>query len=618
MENALSKSQKLSSQNNKNLFKSKSLKSKNLNVFISSNSSRNNKFKQNVNNNNLIKLHTISRSINIEDNIKKSNSTLKTKNNELFKQKISSSIMSKNTKSNKNTKTDFDFMKFDSQALAYNIDKDLCRSCNFKGASFLNRMQKDIKKRQTKEEKRNNLLNEYKPKDKEEERIKCFNRLINDSNKRNKIKQNIERQNEFLNSGITPKKVSKKRWDIIYENRFYNYQEKIDNNLREKIIENEKIIKQKEEEIIEQINSSTKKVSKKELDKIVNRLYYDSKKKEINKKLEKMVSSDKDNKDNKDKDKANGMKKEEKNDDELNNINSYLDNNNLTRGQKQHYTIKSTKLREKKNSYFGSVIIKTSTFEQGKTNSLIKFIQNIGKSENKLEKRHTIQTVQKEIKEIENENMNISNLNQSNISNNNDIDMKEDKKDKFQNLKSISNIWANDIQIKKSKSLKRILVNDFNSQNMKFNINSNYKNKNINEKKNKKVNNGLNIINSEYYKNIDEDENSSDSKINVINLNEFIINDLKNNMNGNNKLNENRHFNSPRSKSNYKYKYKNNNYNNNNINNNIKAKIFNDKIIKGNNNNKSNNINNYNKKYIDELSAMKLVENIFVSKINDK
>ena len=70
MENALSKSQKLSSQNNKNLFKSKSLKSKNLNVFISSNSSRNNKFKQNVNNNNLIKLHTISRSINIEDNIK--------------------------------------------------------------------------------------------------------------------------------------------------------------------------------------------------------------------------------------------------------------------------------------------------------------------------------------------------------------------------------------------------------------------------------------------------------------------------------------------------------------------------------------------------------------------
>ena len=617
MENALSKSQKLTSQNNKNLFKSKSFKSKTLNLLINNNSSRNNKFRQNSNNNNLAKLHTISKSINIEDNLKRSNSTFKGKNNEFFKQKISSSIMSKNTKSNKNINADFDFMKFDSQALAYNIDKDLCKSLNFRGESFLNRMQKDIKKRQTKEEKRNNLLNEYKPKDKEEERIKCFNRLINDSNKRNKIKQNIERQSEFLSSGITPKKMSKKRWDIIYENRFYNYQEKIDNNLREKIIENEKIIKQKEEEIIEQINSSTKKVSKKELDKIVNRLYYDSKKKELNKKLENIVSSDKDNKDNKDnkdKDKANGMKKEEKNEDELNNINSYLDNNNLTRTQKQHYTIKSTKLREKKNSYFGSVIIKTSTFEQGKTNSLIKFIQNIGKSDNKLEKRHTIQTVQKEIKEIENENMNISGLNKSNISNNNDIDTKEDKEDKCQKLKSISNIWANDIQIKKSKSLKRILVNDFNSQNMKFNINSNYKNKNINEKKNKKVNNGLNIINSEYYKNIDEDENSSDSKINEINLNEFIINDLKNNMNGNNKLNENRHFNSPRSKSNYKNYYKNNIYNNNNIN--KKTIIFNEKNIKANKNNKKN--SNNNKRYIDELSAMKLVENIFVSKIKDK
>ena len=612
MENALSKSQKLTSQNNKNLFKSKSFKSKTLNLLINNNSSRNNKFRQNSNNNNLVKLHTISKSINLEDNLKRSNSTFKGKNNEFFKQKISSSIMSKNTKSNKNINTDFDFMKFDSQALAYNIDKDLCKSLNFRGESFLNRMQKDIKKRQTKEEKRNNLLNEYKPKDKEEERIKCFNRLINDSNKRNKIKQNIERQNEFLSSGITPKKMSKKRWDIIYENRFYNYQEKIDNNLREKIIENEKIIKQKEEEIIEQINSSTKKVTKKELDKIVNRLYYDSKKKELNKKLENIASSDKDNKD-KDKDKANGMKKEEKNEDELNNINSYLDNNNLTRTQKQHYTIKSTKLREKKNSYFGSVIIKTSTFEQGKTNSLIKFIQNIGKSDNKLEKRHTIQTVQKEIKEIENENMNISGLNKSNISNNNDIDTKEDKKDKFQNLKSISNLWANDIQIKKSKSLKRILVNDFNGQNMKFNINSNYKNKNI-IKKNKKINNGLNIINSEYYKNIDEDENSSDSKINEINLNEFIINDLKNNMNGNNKLNENRHFNSPRSKSNYQNYYKNNIYNNNNIN--KKTMVFNEKNIKANKNNKKN--NNNNKRYIDELSAMKLVENIFVSKIKDK
>ena len=58
----------------------------------------------------------------------------------------------------------------------------------------------DIKNRQTIEERRKNILNEYKPKEKEKERIKCFNRLINDSNKRYKIKENIERQNEFLSA----------------------------------------------------------------------------------------------------------------------------------------------------------------------------------------------------------------------------------------------------------------------------------------------------------------------------------------------------------------------------------------------------------------------------------
>ena len=165
----------------------------------------------------------------------------------------------------------------------------------------------DIKNRQTKEERRKNILNEYKPKEKEKERIKCFNRLINDSNKRNKIKENIERQNEFLSPGIFLKKVSKKEWDIIYENRFYNYQEKIDYYLRETIIEKEKMVKQKEEEIIEQIKAFSKKV------KIANRLFLEPKRKEVKKKLNNITSE---------KDKANGMKKEEKNKEKYNNINS--------------------------------------------------------------------------------------------------------------------------------------------------------------------------------------------------------------------------------------------------------------------------------------------------------
>ena len=128
----------------------------------------------------------------------------------------------------------------------------------------------DIKKRKTKDEKRKILLEDLKPKTRAENRIKCFNRLISDVNKRNKIKENIENRNVFLSTWISPKKVDKKNWDIIYEKRFYKYQEKIDDNLREKIIENEKKIIQKEEDIIEQINFKTRKAKKNEIDKITN------------------------------------------------------------------------------------------------------------------------------------------------------------------------------------------------------------------------------------------------------------------------------------------------------------------------------------------------------------
>ena len=610
MENCLSKSQKICSNESKKPSKFKSFKSKSLNINISTNiNDRYTDFYSK--NKNISKIRIISKTINIEDNLKNSYS-YKKKNNGLLKPKISSSIMTKRNKSNKNLISNFDFEKFDMHQIEYNLDKKLSKNTKFSDFSsqpFLSRMESDIKYRQTKEERRKNLLNEYKPKEKEEDRIKCFNRLISDSNKRNKIKVNIRRQNEFFNPGITPKKISKKKWDMIYENRFYNYQEKIDNNLREKIIENEKMIKQKEEEIIEQINSNVKKVNKKDLEKIINRLYFDSKIKKINKKLDNILSNDKD--------KANGMKKEEKIDEDQKNINNNIDNLELSRGQKQHHTIKSTKIREKKNSYFGSVIIKTSTFEQGKTNSLIKFIQNIGKSENKCEKRHTIQCAEKEIKEIENENVNMSILNQSktinNINNNNNKNIKKNKSDKFQNLKSIGNIWANETHIKKSKSLKRILVNDFNTQNMKFNINSNYKNKNNNnEKKIKKLDNGLDIINSEYYQNIDAEENIPDEKINDINLNLFVINDLKNSINRKNKLMEKRYFSSSRKKKNYKNIYRKNNGNNKNV------KIMNNINVKEKKNIKGNiNINN-NKRFIDELSAMKIIEDIFLNKIKEK
>ena len=591
MEKPLSKSQKLTS---------KFLKSQTLNLITTS-------YNNNINTKNNQKT---SRTTNYEDNPKKSYSNFKSQKNKILIQKKPISINKKDTNKN-NIKSSFDFSKFNQKNMEYDINKNLCKSTNYQGKSFLSRMELDIKNRQTKEEKRKNILEEYKPKAKEEERIKCFNRLISDANKRNKIKENIERRNEFLNCGISPKKISKREWDIIYDNRFYKYQEKIDNNLREKIIENEKIIKQKEEEIIEQINIKTKKVNKKDLDKIINRLYLDSKKKPIKKKLTNLLSPDKD--------KANGMKKDE-NSHINNNNNNNIDISSLSRGKKQHNTIKSTKIREKKNSYFGSVIIKTSTYQQGKTNSLIKLIQNIQKSDNKMEKRHTMDIIQKEIKEIENENLNISNLN-SNLNsildyNNNNNKIKKKKKDKFENFRRNTDIWANETHIKKSNSLKRVvLINDFNNpNNIKFNVSPNYKNQKI--QKNKTINNGLNIIDCEYYKIIDED--NSELKLDDININK--INDLKNNLNKKNKLNQKKHFNSPAYNNNYNINniYNVNNNHNNNIynlnnkkNNNIKISKSLNKNIKGN----DNNLNNNNKRFIDELSAMKIVEDIFVNKI---
>ena len=565
---------------NNNSTKINQLKYDDINIFESIN-----------NNNNKVSKRPMSKSCtlsntNYDENTKKTNSTFKTKSREFIKQR--STTISKKNKSTKNMKSNYNFSRFDSQYIEYNIQKNLSRFTNYKkDQPFLSRMEMDIKSRQSKDGKRTALLEQLKPKVKEEKRIKCFNRLINDSNRRNRIKENIENQYEFFNCGITPQKMSKKKWDIIYDNRFRKYQEKIDSILREKIIENERKIMQKEEEIVEQINSNTKKVSKKELDKIVNRLYLDSKKKN-NKELENLISFDKDT--------PNGMKKDDLKEDEK----------NLTRGEKRHGTTQSTKIREKKNSYFGSVIIKTSTFEQGKTNSLVKIIQNL-KSDKTFEKRPTLQPDQKEIKEMENENLNLSNLSNSKINEGNNI--KKKKHVNFENIESMCDIWAHDVRIKKSQSLKRILVNDFNDYNMKFNIN--YK------KSNKKIDNGINIINIDYYKNIDEDNNNNpDIKKNDLNINDFVINDLKDNMNGNSKINKYKHFNSPRQKNivNIKNSNKNNNnisknnINNNNMKNN-KQLLTDKKLTKENNNNK---------KYIDELTAMKIVENVFVNKIKDK
>ena len=155
----------------------------------------NNKINIKANNKPISASYSISNTINYDENTKKSNSSLKNKNQDILKHTIN---RNKSTQKIKNT---FDFSKYDIQNIEYSIDKNLSRPLNFESRPFLERMEMDIKKRKTKDEKRKILLEDLKPKTKEENRIKCFNRLISDVNKRNKIKENIENRNVFLSTG---------------------------------------------------------------------------------------------------------------------------------------------------------------------------------------------------------------------------------------------------------------------------------------------------------------------------------------------------------------------------------------------------------------------------------
>ena len=185
----------------------------------------------------------------------------------------------------KTTLPSFDTSKFDNydiEQIRYNLLKEYSYFRIDKDKEFLKRMQFDIYKRQIKENKINQLLEQKKPKIDEDERIKAFNRLIIDANRRLEAQENLESMKNKLEEDITSgpqKKYSDEEWKEIYNKRFKNYMDNV-NKKKEENIKLNSLKKINNEN--EQINlCPSKKASQKHIDEAAQRMYDEAKKRKI-------------------------------------------------------------------------------------------------------------------------------------------------------------------------------------------------------------------------------------------------------------------------------------------------------------------------------------------------
>ena len=85
------------------------------------------------------------------------------------------------------------------------------------------------------------------------------------------------------------------KWDRIYEKRFMDYKRKIEEDIRNKVIEKEKESKNKEDTVIEEINQHIKKVSFSKIDDIVKRLWQETQQLNLHKELKMSYAQPKEN-----------------------------------------------------------------------------------------------------------------------------------------------------------------------------------------------------------------------------------------------------------------------------------------------------------------------------------
>ena len=211
----------------------------------------------------------------------------------------------------------------------------------------MERMQFDIYKRQIKEERLNDLVEQNKVKIEEGEKIKTFNHLIEDANRRLKAQINMNELQNQLNDDLTSssnfyKKYNDNEWNEIYLKRFKAYQENINKKKEENRKYYEEERKKKEEEIINLCPK--KKAPIKHILEASQKMYDEAKKRRIKIKEKKENSNNISKVSNKINKKVNNTENNDKNKEGIdysNNIlNKFLmnniDNNDNSRNNNKH------------------------------------------------------------------------------------------------------------------------------------------------------------------------------------------------------------------------------------------------------------------------------------------
>ena len=251
------------------------------------------------------------------------------------------------------------FDNYDLQKLTYSLIKDYSLIQINKDEKFLDRMKFDIYKRQSKDERINQLLEENKKKIDEVERIKTFNRLIEDANRRNEANENLKKKEDNLKHElISPKnkKYNVNEWNNIYQKRFKSYE----NKTKEKIAKNrndeiEKLKKKEQEEIN---MCKTKKASVKHVEETAKKMYEESRKRKIKKFL--LVDLD------------NEPMKYKKT---FSNFNYKFNDDDKEKNKNENFT--------NINTVSSNIISSSTNYKKNKSNSLININKNIFKSDSK-------------------------------------------------------------------------------------------------------------------------------------------------------------------------------------------------------------------------------------------
>ena len=208
--------------------------------------------KPNINNINSI---STNKKLNTENNQNKNNNIAN--NNSITLSRVSKAKTSLSNYDNSK------YENYDLEKMRYNFLKKYSNIHLDKSENFLKRMKFDICKRQMKEYKINELVEQNKAKMDEEERIETFNRLISDANRRLEAQENLENMKNKLSEDLInneKKKYNDEIWNEIYKKRFKNYEENI-NKKKEEEIKKKQNKKLKEETDLINLCKSKKKTT---------------------------------------------------------------------------------------------------------------------------------------------------------------------------------------------------------------------------------------------------------------------------------------------------------------------------------------------------------------------